>query len=156
VGDGRYAWVGGANVGDEYMGRHQRLTPWADAMVKVVGPAVQFLQVLFLEDWYWASGQLLQLDWTPRAALSGVSQTVLSLPTGPADRYETCGLYFPHAIHSTKSPFWVTSPYFVPDEQIISALQLAALRGVDVRIVISDDCDQPLDNLSGWSFVEPL
>ena len=154
--DGRSAWVGGANVGDEYMGRHPQLTPWADAMVCVKGPAVQLIQVPFLEDWYWSSGELLDLDWTPRSAPSGVSQTVLCLPTGPADRYETCALYFLDAIHSARDRFWVATPYFVPDEQIVSALQLAALRGVDVRIVVPDDCDQFLVNLSGWSFVQPM
>ncbi len=154
--DGRSAWVGGANIGDEYMGRHRRLTPWADAMVRVTGPAVQQIQVPFLEDWYWASGELLDLDWTLSPAPSGASQIVLSLPTGPADRYETCALYFLSAICSAKSRFWIASPYFVPDEQIVSALKLAALRGVDVRVVVPDDCDQYLVNLSGWSFVEPL
>lgn len=49
--DGHQAWVGSANVGDEYMSRHPRLTPWVEAMVKVTGPAVQLIQVPFLEDW---------------------------------------------------------------------------------------------------------
>ncbi len=155
--DGRQAWVGGANVGDEYLGRHPRLTPWVDTMVKVTGPAVQLLQVPFLEDWYWASGQFLDdLDWSPRIAASGAASTVLSLPSGPADRFETCALYFHNAIQSARHRFWVTSPYFVPDEQIVGALQLAALRGVDVRVVVPEDCDQTLVNLSGWSYVAPL
>jgi cardiolipin synthase A/B len=154
--DGRYAWVGGANVGDEYMGRHPRLTPWVDAMVRIRGPAVQFIQVPFLEDWYWATGTLLDLDWTLQPAPNGSSQTVLSLPSGPADQFETCTLYYLNAIHAAQSRFWVASPYFVPDEQIVSALKLAALRGVDVRVVVPDKCDQFLVNLSGWSFIEPL
>jgi cardiolipin synthase A/B len=156
VADGRYAWVGGANVGDEYMGRHPTLTPWVDAMVRIRGPAVQFIQVPFLEDWYWATGKLLNLDWTLQPAPSGSSQVVLSLPSGPADQFETCALYYLNAIHAAKSRFWVASPYFVPDEQIVSALKLAALRGVDVRVVVPDKCDQFLVNLSGWSFIEPL
>ncbi len=156
VADGRHAWVGGANVGDEYMGRHPRLTPWIDAMVKVTGPAVQLVQVPFLEDWYWASGQILAMDWTPRAAPSGASQPVIVVPSGPADRFETCALYFLNAINTARSRFWIASPYFVPDEQIVSALQMAALRGVDVRIIAPDDCDNTLVRLSGWSFVAPL
>jgi cardiolipin synthase len=156
VADGIYAWVGGANVGDEYMGKHPKLTPWVDTMVKITGPVVQLVQVSFLEDWYWASGELLKLDWTPKAAPSGDSKTMLILPTGPADRFETCALYFLNAISSAKTRFWIASPYFVPDEQIVSALQLAAMRGVDVRILVPEDCDQILVNLSGWSFVSPL
>lgn len=156
VADGRHAWVGGANVGDEYMGRHPRLTPWVDTMVKITGPAVQLVQVPFLEDWYWACGEVLDLDWTPQAAPSGASLAVLSLPTGPADRFETCALYFLNAINTATRRFWIAIPYFVPDEQIVSALQLAALRGVDVRIVVPEDCDNTLVRLSGWSYVGPL
>ncbi len=154
--DGHQAWVGGANVGDEYMSLHPRLTPWIDAMVKVTGPAVQLIQVPFLEDWYWASGELLDLNWTPQAALSGTSRTVLVLPAGPADRFETNALYFLNAINTAKQRIWIASPYFVPDEQIVSALQLAAMRGVDVRILVPEDCDNALVRLAGWSFVPPL
>lgn len=156
VADGRYAWVGGANVGDEYMGRHPRLTPWRDVMVKVEGPAVQLVQVPFLEDWFWASGELPEMDWSLRAAASGTSSAVLSLATGPADRFDTCALYFLNAINSATRRFWIASPYFVPDQQIVSALQLAALRGVDVRILVPEDCDHALVRLAGWSFVAPL
>jgi cardiolipin synthase len=154
--DGRAAWVGGANVGDEYLGRHPRRTPWVDTMVKVTGPAVQAVQVPFLEDWHWASGETLALDWTPVAAPSGVSRKVLCLPTGPADRFETCALYFLNAINAATNRFWIASPYFVPDEPIVSALKLAALRGVDVRVLVPDDCNHTLVRLSGWSFVAPL
>lgn len=154
--DGRVAWVGGANVGDEYLDRHPRLTPWVDTMVKLTGPAVQAVQVPFLEDWHWASGQTLALDWNPRPAPSGASRKVLCLPTGPADRFETCTLYFLNALHSATNRFWIASPYFVPDEQIVSALKLAALRGVDVRVVVPDNCDNALVRFAGWSFVGPL
>lgn len=156
VADGHHAWVGGANVGDEYLGRHPRLTPWIDAMVKVSGPAVQLIQVPFLEDWYWASGNLLDIDWQPEAAVSGRSKTLAVIPSGPADRFETCALYFLNVIHNARERFWVASPYFVPDEQIVSALQMAALRGVDVRILLPEDCDNLLVRLSGWSYVASL
>lgn len=139
--DGHQAWVGGANVGDEYMGRHPNLTPWVDAMVKITGPAVHLIQVPFLEDWYWASGELLDLNWTPQTVLSGTSRTVLVLASGPVDRFETCALYFLNAINTATRRIWIASPYFVPDEQIVSALQMAAMRGVDVRILVPEDCD---------------
>jgi cardiolipin synthase A/B len=129
IADGRQAWVGGANVGDEYMGKHPSLTPWIDAMVKVTGPAVQLVQVPFVEDWYWASGQVPELDWTLRAASSGASSAVLSLASGPADRFETCALFFLNAINTATERVWIASPYFVPDQQMLSALQLAAMRG---------------------------
>jgi len=154
--DGHEAWIGGVNVGDEYMGEHPRLTPWIDTMVKVTGPAVAFIQVPFQEDWRWADGEPLQLNWTLSAAPSGTSQKVLCLPTGPADRFESCALYFLNAINSATVRCWIASPYFVPDEQIVSALKLAAMRGVDVRVLVPDDCDNQMVRLAGWSYVAPL
>jgi cardiolipin synthase A/B len=117
---------------------------------------VQLVQVPFQEDWYWARGEMLELEWTPEAASCGASRKVLCLPTGPADRFETCALYFLNAINAATERFWIASPYFVPDEQIVSALKLAALRGVDVRVLVPDDCDNRLVRLSGWSYVAPL
>jgi cardiolipin synthase len=81
---------------------------------------------------------------------------MLCLPSGPADPLETCTLFFLNAINAAKKRLWIASPYFVPDEQFISALQLAALRGVDVRILIPDKSDNSLVQLSAWSYLETL
>jgi cardiolipin synthase len=67
--DGQAAWVGGLNVGDEYMGRDTTIGPWRDTHVKVTGPVVQGVQVAFLEDWHWASQELLKLNWDPNRRL---------------------------------------------------------------------------------------
>ena len=78
------------------------------------------------------------------------------LPSSPADPFETCTLFFLHAIHSAKDRVWIASPYFVPDEQFVSALQLAALRGVDVRVLVPAKSDDALVLLSGYTFVPEL
>lgn len=153
--DGRRAWVGGLNVGDEYLGRDPRIGPWRDTHLCVEGPAVQCVQVSFCEDWQWAAGGPLQLQWEPVAAAGG-GHAMLCLPTGPADELETCTLFFIAAIGRARSRLWVASPYFVPDEQFVTALQLAALRGVDVRVLLPERSDNPLVSLSGWSYVEAL
>ncbi len=154
--DGRTAWTGGANIGDEYNGSGGNGQPILDTMVKIQGPAVQTIQVAFWEDWLWASDQALELEWSPQRAASGSNQQVLCVPSGPADSLETCTLYFLQLIHSAKSRLWIASPYFVPDEQVISALELAALRGVEVRILIPEKCDSFLMDLSSWAYVERL
>ena len=77
--DGRIAYVGGSNVGDEYLGKHPKLTPWRDTHVAVQGPVVQFVQVSFAEDWLWAvgstpdwrRGEPHELDWIPEKAPEG-------------------------------------------------------------------------------------
>lgn len=155
--DGREAWVGGLNVGDEYKGLDPKIGFWRDTHVHATGPVVQCVQVSVVEDWHWASGEILSgLNWDPQPAASGKSRAMLCLPSGPADPLETCTLFFLNAINLAKKRLWIASPYFVPDEQFISALQLAALRGVDVRILIPDKSDNPLVQLSAWSYLADL
>jgi cardiolipin synthase len=151
--DGLEAYVGGHNVGDEYMGRNSKVGHWRDTHVKMTGPCVQCVQLSFLEDWHWATHEIPDLNWEPRASDEG-NKDVLVLPTGPADKLETCGLFFAHAIHSARQRVWIASPYFVPDSQVISALQLAALKGLDVRIMLPGKPDHKLVWLSSYAFIE--
>jgi cardiolipin synthase len=151
--DGRVAWVGGHNVGDEYLGEDPVLTPWRDTHVELEGPVVQCIQAPFAEDWNWASGRTIELNWEPEKAESG-EVAAACIPTGPADKLETGTLMFLHAINSAQERLWIVSPYFIPDEQLMSALQLAALRGVDVRILIPQNPDHLHVYLSGLSYLE--
>jgi cardiolipin synthase len=130
VTDGHTAWVGGHNVGDEYIGKGE-LGDWRDTHIKIEGPAALAAQLSFFEDWYWATDSVLDLAWSAqKIAEDGFD--VLTVPTGPADTLETAGLMFVHAINSAQRRIWIASPYFVPDEAVMAALQLAGLRGVDV------------------------
>lgn len=154
--DGTTAWVGGHNVGDEYLGRDPKIGPWRDTHLKLTGPIVQSVQLTFFEDWHWASQEWLKLNWDPQPAPTGAKRAALCLPSGPADALETCTLFFLHAINHARERLWIASPYFVPDEQFISALQLAALRGVDVRLLLPEKTDSAMVNLSSWSFQPEL
>jgi cardiolipin synthase len=153
--DGRLAWVGGANVGDEYMGLDPEIGAWRDTQCRFEGPVVQCVQLAFLEDWYFAAGGIPSLDWTPQRAPGGAVD-VLALPSGPADPFETASLFFVHAINAARSRLWIASPYFVPDERVVGALQLAALRGVEVRILLPSKADHLLIYLSSFSYLEEL
>ncbi|MFI4875228.1 MAG: cardiolipin synthase [Blastopirellula sp. JB062] len=149
--DGQTAYVGGHNVGDEYMGRDPAIGPWRDTHVEVRGPAVQAVQRSFLEDWNWATHDLPPVEWDP--APSSDDQQVLVLPTGPADEIERCSLFFIQAINMAQKRVWIASPYFVPDPPVIAALQLAAIRGCDVRIILPERPDHILVYLSAFSFI---
>lgn len=153
--DGRTGWVGGANVGDEYLGQDPRYGAWRDTHLRVSGPAALCLQLSFVEDWHWATEDILDLDWTPRPAEGG-GVPVLVLPSGPADRFETASLMVQHAIHSATERLWISSPYFVPDEGVLGALKLAALRGVDVRVLIPERPDNLLTYFAAYALVAPL
>ena len=155
--DGREAWVGGLNVGEEYKGLDPKFGYWRDTHMRMEGPVVQCVQVAFAEDWGWAAKERIEaLNWDPVPAASGRSMAMLCMPSGPVDSLETCTLFFLNAINTAKERLWIASPYFVPDEQFVSALQLAALRGVDVRIIIPDKADSALVQLSAWSYMKSL
>ncbi|RON05706.1 cardiolipin synthase [Pseudomonas brassicacearum] len=132
--DGVQGFVGGHNVGDEYMGKKPPLAPWRDTHIAVSGPVVACMQESFAEDWFWASRKLPPLILPQSYPDDGVLCQLLA--SGPADPYETCSLFFVEAIHSATERVWITSPYFIPDEAVFAALRLAVLRGVDVRLLL--------------------
>ena len=151
--DGKLAWVGGLNVGDEYLSRDPKIGPWRDTHVRIEGPAALGAQLAFAEDWHWAAGGRLDLRWAPVPSSTG-NAPVLILPSGPADTLETANLMYIHAINSARERIWIASPYFVPDKPVTDALQLAGLRGVDVRILIPDKPDNALVGLAAYSYVD--
>ncbi|HDZ38102.1 MAG TPA: cardiolipin synthase [Marinobacter sp.] len=150
--DGKIGFVGGINLGDEYLGAVMNQASWRDTHCRIEGPAVIGLQLAWVEDWNWASGEFPELDWNPVDSTPG-DEHVLILPTGPADTWETCTLFFLNCINNAQSRIWIASPYFVPDVQIVNALQLAALRGVDVRIMIPEKSDSQLVRLAAYSYL---
>jgi cardiolipin synthase len=153
--DGTTGWIGGHNVGDEYLGLDPEMTPWRDTHVRITGPAVQQLQATILGDWYWATRQIPDLNWTPKAA-AGADQQVMILPSAPTQELETAGLLFVTALNSAQSRFWVSAPYFVPDEAVMKALVLAALRGVDVRVITTGKGDSLPVQLAGFHYIQKL
>ncbi len=152
--DGDFAFVGGLNVGIEYLGKSPKFGAWRDTHAAIEGPSADALQLIFAEDWHWATGETIEdLEWETRAAKDG-NADVLVLPSGPADDYETCNLMFVHAIHSAENRFWIASPYFVPNSEVISALQVAGLRGVDVRILLPDNPDHFMVYLASFYYMK--
>ena len=154
--DGRIAWIGGHNVGDEYLGKNPAFGHWRDTHVRVEGPAVIGAQLAFVEDWRWATDELPgDLSWVPHVSIDG-DANVLVIASGPADEMETASLMYTQAIHSATHRIWIASPYFVPDDAIVQALQLAGLRGVDVRILIPEKSDSWLVTMSAYSYFDQV
>lgn len=132
--DGQIAFVGGHNVGIEYLGLDPDFGPWRDTHMSINGPATLAFQLSFSEDWHWATGKVPELDWSAPKVVG--DKKVMCVNHGPADHFDSGPLFFNHMISSAQHRCWLVSPYFVPDQTVYSALQLAALRGVDVRIML--------------------
>ena len=151
--DGVRAYAGGLNVGDEYLGRDPDIGNWRDTHLEVEGPIVQGLQLSFARDWFYGTRDELDgLRWTPTASQSD-DATALVLASGPADEVETCGLLYAHTIESAEERVWIATPYFVPDGRVLGALQLAALRGVDVRILMPRTSDSVFFKYVPYAFL---
>lgn len=152
--DGAQAWVGGHNVGDAYMGRNPEFSPWRDTHVRLEGPVVMQVQLTMLGDWYWATREIPEVNWTPAALEANKSATML--PTGPDTRLEHASLFFVTMLNNAHERAWLSAAYFVPDDAVMKALQLAALRGVDVRIITTAKSDSLTTQLAGFYYISEL
>ena len=153
--DGKTAWIGGHNVGDEYLGLNKRIGDWRDTHTRLQGPAVLGAELTFATDWLWATRTSLDIDWDFNGVAQGDCE-VMIFPSDPASEFEEAGLMYLQLIVDARQRIWIASPYFVPDRGIISALQLAALRGVDVRLIIPDEPDGPMVGMANWAFTKEL
>jgi len=153
--DSRLTLLGGHNIGREYLGRNAKIGAWRDTHIKIEGPATLAAELTFATDWRWATGQ--QLDLRLEAQPAGEQDAkVLVFPSDPASDYEEAGLMYHQLISDATERLWITSPYFIPDNSIISALTLAVLRGVDVRVMIPDNPDGPIVAMANWSYTREL
>lgn len=153
--DGVRGWIGGHNVGDEYLGLDPKLSPWRDTHMKLEGPVVIQLQKVVAGDWYWATRELPTFNWVPQNA-EGSDMKAMIIPSAPTQQLEVAGLMFVHALNNAKKRAWFSAPYFVPDEAVMKAMELAALRGVDVRILIPATGDSVLTWHAAYYYIEQL
>lgn len=146
--DGHTAFLGGLNAGDEYMGKGP-LGAWRDTHIKIEGPAAVGLQVGFIEDWYYTSGEIADIPIAPQVR---GDETVLTFSSGPAEVWNVTSAVLCEIIHDAQKRLWIASPYFVPDYALRCALGHAALRGVDVRIILPQGIDHLLPWLSSFTY----
>ncbi len=155
--DGHIGFLGGLNVGVEYLGESERFDQWRDTHLRIEGPTVLGLQQSFIEDWCFGQedGEFPEVVWTPARSPEGRIAALIS-STGPADDIESCGLLFAHAIESAEHRLWIASPYFVPDQRVLSSLQVAALRGVDVRVLLPRQSDNPIFHFVPYAYLADI
>ncbi|MBM7702555.1 cardiolipin synthase [Metabacillus iocasae] len=146
--DGTIGFVGGLNIGDEYLGESRHFGFWRDTHLVVRGEGVRSLQLIFLQDWYYMTGQTLltQMYLSPDLIDINVENCggVQMIAGGPDREWEVIKHLFFSMITSAKESIWIASPYFIPDEDIFTALKVAALSGVDVRLLVPKKPDKKI------------
>ena len=152
--DGETCFIGGHNISDEYLGSASNFGFWRDTHLQIDGPATLAAQLSFVEDWYWAQQKILDLKW--QAYNSDSNTKALIIPSGPADSVETMSLSFVQLILSAKKRVWIATPYFIPDLKVMGALQLAVLKGLDIRILLPEKNDNAIIALAMRGYVSEL
>jgi cardiolipin synthase len=152
--DGRIGYTGSQNIINADYGR--RGLAWHDMTARVRGPAVLALQAVFLGDWYFETEQILDDPaFFPKVDICG-SVPVQVLPSGPTYPVENYHRMVIAALHTARHQVIITTPYFVPDQSFLQAVQIAVLRGVDVILIVPEKCDKILVGAVAWSYFGEL
>ncbi len=153
--DGKIAYTGSQNIEvKDY--DHGRANAWHDIMVRITGPAVLHLQMVFVEDWYLAAEGILEGGaYFPFASPDG-RVPIQVVPTGPMDPNTALRDILITAIGTARESIILTSPYFIPDEPFRVALHLASLRGVRVDLLIPRRTDHAIVGAVARAYLSPL
>ncbi|MBN2576747.1 MAG: cardiolipin synthase [Deltaproteobacteria bacterium] len=154
--DGHIGFTGGINVGKEYLGLDPAIGKWRDTHIRIAGPAVLSLQQTFLQDWLLTTGQAPDDEHYFPACPPAGECLVQVIDSGPDQAWASVELYYAQAIALACERVWITNPYFVPSQLIEAALTVAALRGVDVRILLPKKSDSRLVTWASHSYYAPL
>ncbi|HNW80405.1 MAG TPA: cardiolipin synthase [Methanoregulaceae archaeon] len=154
--DGTTGFIGGYNIGEEYLGKGP-LGYWRDAAIRIDGTGVVGLQLRFFMDWNYAANQNLTYDTVYFPEKTGHGTCPLQIvSSGPDARWNQIKEGYVKLIQSAMESVYIQTPYFIPDESISDALRIAAQSGVDVRIMIPCKPDHPFVYWSTLSFIGEL
>lgn len=157
--DGRRAWLGGRNIGDEYLADHAEEARWSDVSATVRGPASRQLEAICRSDWAFVTETKFVLpaaaeDAAPDPPERPVQVQVLA--SGPEQREDVWHTAFLKCCYEAQERLYVATPYFVPDEIAFKAIAIAARNGVDVRIMVPEQSDYRLVDLVAASYLREL
>ena len=154
--DGRIGFVGGFNVGREYLGMDEKFGYWRDTHICIEGAAVTSLALRFALDWNYASGENIfiqnHLFEIPQYIRNG-KDSVQIISSGPDSQNKVIRNNYLRLIYMAKRNLYIQTPYFIPDEEILDALKIAAKSGVDVQIMIPCKADHPFVYWATYSYI---
>ncbi len=155
--DAQEAYLGGFNVGNEYLGLDSRKGAWRDTHILVRGSAVLEIQNRFLLDWRASGGKQEDLDRLSFPKTQGHGDVGMQIvSSGPESQMEQIKYAYLSMIHQARKSILIQSPYFIPDEAMIDALKMALLRGVEVSITIPNKPDHLFVYWATYSYIGDL
>lgn len=155
--DGEVGYLGGMNIADRYIEGDRKLGKWTDTMLRISGEAVHSLQVIFLTDWFFVSGKIIEdrTRYFPKPITAEYHPVQIATSGPDSDWASIMQAYF-YAITRAHSHIYISSPYFIPNESILTALKTASLSGIDVRIMLPGKSDSKVAFWSSLSYVQEL
>jgi cardiolipin synthase len=155
--DGEYAFTGGFNVGDEYLGLSKRFGFWRDTHLFIQGDAIDALELHFLMDWRFAAEEDTIFDNKYFPHRTHIGKTGLQIvSSGPDSTWSSIKNGYLKMISKAERNIYIETPYFIPDDSILEALKIASLSGVDVRIIIPSKPDHPFVYWASTSYMGEL
>lgn len=154
--DSLIGFVGGINIGDEYLGKDPRLGYWRDTHLQVRGDSVYFLQRTFATDWGFVSGAPMPEEgfFPEHDCLEEDEEHMQMIASGPDAPWNAVQEVFFSAMANAKSRIYITTPYFIPDPSIAAALKTAAFSGIDVRIIFPLIPDSRIIHWASLSYIK--
>ncbi|GMN11768.1 cardiolipin synthase [Croceitalea sp. MTPC9] len=147
--DNKIAFTGGINISDKYLKGDPNLGNWHDMHLKIVGEAAQHLNHIFAMDWYLVSQKSIVPFLNPEHNIQKEEEKSVQIVSGgPDDDFPALKQAYLAIIYRAKKYLYITNPYVIPGPAVLQALQTAALSGVDVRMLISENTDS---KIVGWS-----
>lgn len=154
--DGKTGYLGGINVGDEYLSRVSKYGFWRDTHLRLVGESVRTMQETFLNDWYFITKEEIKAkQYYPQLESWGETLTQL-IAGGPDSKPESMKELFFTILATAQQEILLTTPYFIPDESMIMALKSAALSGISVKVLVQGKPDHKIPFLASSSYFEDL
>lgn len=154
--DGKEAFLGGFNVGDEYLGLSKKFGDWRDTHIKITGEAISFVLWQFFVDWRFATKKELKGCQTSIENLPNNKTGIQIVSSGPDSKWTGIKDGYFKMISNAKHKLYIESPYFIPDDSIFEALKIASLSGVDVRVMVPNKPDHPFVYWAGTSYMGEL
>ncbi len=143
--DGQVAFTGGINISDRYFKGDPNLGRWHDMHLAIKGPAVAHMEHVFISDWFMVSEQSIEMRSHPDSVKKWGEDTMVQIvPSGPDDVFPTIEQSYLSMINEARDYLYITNPYIIPSAEILKALQIASLSGVDVRLLVSEKSDSRL------------
>lgn len=154
--DGKVGFVGGINIADRYIDGVPEIGTWRDTHLCLRGGAVRSLQRIFMTDWYFVKKELLPAKEYLPSIRRGGKCVVQIVASAPDFDWETIAQAYFYVIATAKKQVLLATPYFMPTSEILNAIKIAALSGVDVRLLIPEKADSIISKWCTESYVEEL